>query len=59
MDALNREIVRALGTEDMKAFMANLGAEPRPMSPQAFGTFIRTELAKWSNVVRESGARAD
>jgi tripartite-type tricarboxylate transporter receptor subunit TctC len=59
VDALNREIVRALDTPDMKAFMAGLGAEPRGMTPQAFAAFIRAELAKWSKVVKESGARAE
>jgi hypothetical protein len=28
-------------------------------SPDAFATFLRAELAKWSKVAKESGARAD
>jgi tripartite-type tricarboxylate transporter receptor subunit TctC len=59
VDTLNAQIVKALASADMKAFMNNLGAEPRPMKPQEFGAFIRSELAKWSKVVKESGARAD
>ncbi|MGE5139165.1 MAG: tripartite tricarboxylate transporter substrate binding protein, partial [Rudaea sp.] len=59
VDALNGEIVKALNTPDMKTFMARLGAEPRPMTPREFSAFIRSELAKWGKVVRESGARAD
>lgn len=59
VDALNAEIVNALNTPDMRAFMARLGAEPRGMTPQEFAAFIRSELAKWGKVVRDSGARAD
>ncbi len=59
VDALNREIVKALNAPDMKAFMAGLGAEPRATTPQEFSAFIRFELAKWAKVVKESGARAD
>jgi tripartite-type tricarboxylate transporter receptor subunit TctC len=59
VDALNREIVKALASADMKSFMATLGAEPRATTPQEFGAFIRAELTKWSKVVKESGARAD
>lgn len=59
VDALNREIVKALGGPDMKTFFSGVGAEPRPTTPQEFSAFIRSELTKWAKVVRESGARAD
>ena len=59
VDALNREIVKGLGAPDMKTFFAGVGAEPRGMTPQEFSAFIKSELAKWRKVVRESGARAD
>ena len=59
VDALNHEIVKALGTADMKSFMNGLGAEPYSSTPQQFAAFIRSELTKWSKVVKESGAKAD
>jgi tripartite-type tricarboxylate transporter receptor subunit TctC len=59
VNTLNREIVASLGTPDMKNFMANLGAEPHGTTPSEFAGFIRSELTKWSKVVKESGARAD
>jgi tripartite-type tricarboxylate transporter receptor subunit TctC len=59
VDALNREIVKGLGAPDMKTFFGGVGAEPRPTTPQEFSAFIKSELAKWGKVVRESGARAD
>ncbi|HEV7393941.1 MAG TPA: tripartite tricarboxylate transporter substrate binding protein [Burkholderiales bacterium] len=59
VDALNLEIVKGLNTADMKTFMSGLGAEPHGNTPQEFAAFIRSELTKWSKVVRESGARAE
>jgi len=59
IDKLNRDILRALDTPDMKQFFARLGAEPAHTSPGEFGAFMKTELVKWGKVVKESGARAD
>ena len=59
VNTLNAEIVKTLASAEMKTFMENLGAEPRPTTPEAFGTFIRTESTKWAKVVKESGARAE
>jgi tripartite-type tricarboxylate transporter receptor subunit TctC len=59
VDVLNREIVKGLNSPDMKTFMSGLGAEPHGTTPQEFAAFIRSELTKWSKVVKESGARAD
>jgi len=59
VDKLNRAIVEALGTPDMKGFFTRLGAEPAHTTPGAFAAFMKSELAKWSKVVRESGASAD
>jgi tripartite-type tricarboxylate transporter receptor subunit TctC len=59
VDTLNRDIVKILGSADMNAFMSSLGAEAKGMAPKEFDAFMRAELAKWSKVVKESGARAD
>ena len=59
VDTLNRDIVKILGSADMNTFMSSLGAEAKGMAPRDFEMFMRAELAKWSKVVKESGARAD
>ena len=54
---LNGEIIRVLNIPDMKAKLAQQGAEVLTMTPDQFSTFIRTEMAKWAKVVKASGAK--
>jgi tripartite-type tricarboxylate transporter receptor subunit TctC len=35
------------------------GAEPRTQSPAEFGASIRSETAKWAQLVKETGIRAE
>ncbi len=56
---LNRDIVAVLGAADMKDRLASLGADAAPMSPEAFGRYVREEIAKWATLVKESGAKVD
>jgi tripartite-type tricarboxylate transporter receptor subunit TctC len=55
IDRLNKEIGAALADPAMIAKFANVGAEPMPMSPAAFGQFVVAEIDKWAKVVRFAG----
>ena len=50
---LNAEINTILSADDMKARLANEGAEPVLMTPEAFTSFIRNEIAKFRKVARD------
>ena len=39
--------------------LANQGVEARGGKPEEFAAFLRTEIPKWSKVVRDSGAKAE
>jgi tripartite-type tricarboxylate transporter receptor subunit TctC len=56
---LNREIVNALSQPDVRDVMLKQGLDPAPSTPEEFGAYIRSEIAKWRKVVQASGARAD
>lgn len=56
---LNGDVVAILGDADLKERLATLGAEPGPMSAEAFGRYVQSEIARWAKVVKASGARAD
>ncbi|MGZ8155415.1 MAG: Bug family tripartite tricarboxylate transporter substrate binding protein [Burkholderiales bacterium] len=54
---LNAAIVKALREPDTRALLAGEAAEPVGNSPEEFGKFIKTEIARWAPVVKASGAR--
>ncbi len=55
---LNAAFVKALQFPDVVARLSTDGAAPVGNSPAAFGTYIKSELAKWAKVVKASGATA-
>jgi tripartite-type tricarboxylate transporter receptor subunit TctC len=56
---LNGALVKVLSDPDVKKKLAEQGAEPYAEKPEQFAAFIRDESAKWSKVVKASGATAD
>ena len=56
---LNTEINRAIQLPDMRERFAQQGAIPAPGTPEEFGAFIHSEIAKWAKVVKASGARVE
>ncbi|MFP5406029.1 MAG: tripartite tricarboxylate transporter substrate-binding protein, partial [Gammaproteobacteria bacterium] len=59
VERLNAEFAKALGTEEIRRKLAQMGAEPAPLSPAEFAAFVRSERAKYEKVVRTAGARID
>ena len=55
---LNRIVVRAVESPQVRAQMEKIGIEPVSTTPQQFAAFIRTELDKWGGVVRTAGLAA-
>jgi tripartite-type tricarboxylate transporter receptor subunit TctC len=56
---LNAEIARILRDRSHRDKFAASDFEVTASTPAEFGDFIRSETAKWSKVVKVSGARAD
>lgn len=59
VNRLSDEFRKALTTPEMRERLARMGAEPAPMAPAEFASFVRAELAKYQKVVRFSGAKVD
>jgi tripartite-type tricarboxylate transporter receptor subunit TctC len=59
LDKLNRAFVAALNAPETKTRFASLLAEPVPTTPDQFGTFMKSELAKYEKVVKATGAKVD
>lgn len=57
---LNREVLRAIASPEVRDRFAQQGASPSAaQTPEQFGTFIRAEITKWAEVARVAGARVD
>jgi tripartite-type tricarboxylate transporter receptor subunit TctC len=52
-------IVEALRSPDVLRAYAGQGIEVRVMPPAEFGQYMRTELVKWTRIVKDSGATVD
>jgi len=55
VDRLNREVVAALGRQDIADKIRALGGEPAPMTPAEFDAFVRKEIAINAEIVKASG----
>ncbi|OGA44981.1 MAG: hypothetical protein A3F74_13210 [Betaproteobacteria bacterium RIFCSPLOWO2_12_FULL_62_58] len=59
LTTLSREINKTLASPSLKERFAAIGAEPSARTPEQFAELIRTEHAKWGDVVRRAGAKID
>ena len=56
---LHQEIVRVLALPDLRERLSSEGAELGGNTPDEFGRYVKSEIAKWAKVVKLAAARAD
>jgi tripartite-type tricarboxylate transporter receptor subunit TctC len=59
VDKLNAEVVKVLNNPEVKAKADAVGLFPATSTPAEFASFIRTEAARWPEVVKKSGMHFD
>ena len=59
IDKLNAAINRAIASQTFRDRFASIGDEPAGGSPEDFAEVIRSDSAKWGDVIRRAGARLD
>ena len=59
IDAMTAEMKKALGSDELKASWAGLGANPPNAWGPDFGRFVASEIKRWAEVVKGSGAKLD
>jgi tripartite-type tricarboxylate transporter receptor subunit TctC len=59
VNRLKREINDAVASPAVRERFSKLGLEPLTATPQEFGALIRSETAKWAELIKKSGARVD
>ncbi len=55
VDQLNGAIVAALKDKEIVAKLNNLGADPMPMAPGEFKSFISSEVVRWRDIIKKAG----
>ncbi|WP_459694313.1 tripartite tricarboxylate transporter substrate-binding protein, partial [Achromobacter xylosoxidans] len=56
---VNADMVKVLSDPATAKAMVAAGAEPKPGSPEAFGAFVRGEVAKWRDVIKKAGVKLE
>ena len=56
---LNREIIHVAQLPDVKKKLEDMGVELQLSTPAAFGVLIKSEMAKWAEVIRVTGVKAE
>jgi len=56
---IHGEVVKILGSPDLKSKLGPQGIELATNSPAEFGRFIREDNAKWGKIIRDAGIKAD
>jgi tripartite-type tricarboxylate transporter receptor subunit TctC len=59
IERLNAAINRAIASQVFRDRFASIGDEPAGGSPEDFAEVIRSDSAKWGDVIRRAGARLD
>src|SRR3954464_6359106 len=59
VNRINSEITRALASPDIGERLAQLGLDWKANTSGEFAAFLRSEVQKWSQAVKDSGAKAD
>lgn len=56
---LNVELNRALAVPTVRERLIEMGLEPRGGTPEEFARFVRSEVAKWSDVAKRADVRGE
>lgn len=56
---LNGEIRKILELAEVRKRLIDQGADPASDTPEQFAAYVKSEMARWGKVVRDTGIRAD
>lgn len=56
---INAATLQAMKSPDLRQQLSGLGIEPTNSTPEQFSALIKTEILKWTDTVKRSGATAD
>jgi tripartite-type tricarboxylate transporter receptor subunit TctC len=58
VNRLNKEIVAVLTTGETPKLLMARGYDPAPTTPEAFASYLRSEVARWGKAVKQYGIKS-
>jgi len=59
INRLNAELVKIMRNPEVTERLALMATDPLTSTPEELGAYLQAEIAKWGDVVRKAGLRAD
>jgi tripartite-type tricarboxylate transporter receptor subunit TctC len=59
IDRLSRELRAIIHSDDVREKLVRIYFEPAGSTPEALGSLMRSELERWTRIIRKTGASAD
>jgi len=59
VDALHRDVQRAIESPDVRERLAAQGAEPSNFTPEEFARFLKEDTRRWTDIIRASGIKVE
>ena len=59
IDKLNKVIVETINSPEVTESIRKANSVPNPTTPDEFQALVKSEIVKWAQVVKESGAKAN
>jgi tripartite-type tricarboxylate transporter receptor subunit TctC len=59
VDALYRDVQRAIASPDVRERLAAQGAEPSTFTPEEFARFLKEDTRRWADIIRASGIKVE
>jgi tripartite-type tricarboxylate transporter receptor subunit TctC len=58
-DRISTEVIKAVKSQSVKEKFSAMGANPVGNTNEQFSDYIKNEIAKWTKVVKDSGAKVE
>jgi tripartite-type tricarboxylate transporter receptor subunit TctC len=59
IDKLHSDIVKVLNAPDVRERLVAVGSDPVGSTPEEFQRFVKQELARWGQVIRDNNIRGE
>jgi tripartite-type tricarboxylate transporter receptor subunit TctC len=59
IEAMHRDVARAIASPDVREKLAAQGAEPLDFTPEEFSRFLKEDTRRWTEIIRASGIRVE